>query len=74
MTAEAVLPTTKPSDVAEALVMMDTISTPGAISKLTSQLTAPSVTLVTFPFSTLRALICMAGLFQKVPGLATDCD
>ena len=60
MTAEAALPSTKPSDAAEALVMMETISTPGAISRVTSQLTAPSTTLATFPFSTLRALICMA--------------
>ena len=57
MTAEAILPSAKPSDAAEALVMMETISTPGAISRVTSQLTAPSTTFATFPFSTLRALI-----------------
>ena len=37
--------------------MIDTISTPGAISSVTSQLTAPSTTRVTRPFRTLRALI-----------------
>jgi len=37
--------------------MMETISTPGAISKVTSQLTAPWTSFVTFPLSTLRALI-----------------
>ena len=42
MTAEAILPSDKPSDAAEAFVMMETISTPGAISRVTSQLTAPS--------------------------------
>src|SRR5262249_28831366 len=61
MTAKAVLPSAKPSDLVEAFVMMETISTPGAISKVTSQLTAPSTSFVTFPFSTLRALIFMAG-------------
>ena len=61
MTAEAILPSAKPSDAAEAFVMMETISTPGAISRVTSQLTAPSTSLVTFPFSMLRALICMVG-------------
>jgi hypothetical protein len=59
MTAEAILPCTRPSDAAEALVMMETISTPGTISRVTSQLTAPSTSLVTFPLSILRALICM---------------
>ena len=57
MTAEAILPSSKPSDAAEAFVMMETISTPGAISKVTSQLTAPWTSFVTFPLSTLRALI-----------------
>src|SRR5215831_10763682 len=61
MTAEATLPSVKPSDAAEAFVMMETISTPGAISRVTSQLTAPSTTLATFPFSTLRALIFTVG-------------
>ena len=37
--------------------MIDTISTPGAISSVTSQLTAPSTTRVMRPFRTLRALI-----------------
>src|SRR5215469_12466974 len=65
ITAEATLPSAKPSDAAEALVMMETISTPGLISRVTSQLTAPSTTLVTLPFSTFRALIfIVAGLFQ----------
>jgi hypothetical protein len=61
MTADAVLPSANPSDAAEAFVMMETISTPGAISRLTSQLTAPSTSLVTFPFRMLRALICIVG-------------
>src|SRR5215831_6823777 len=60
MTADAVLPSANPSDATEDFVMMETISTPGAISKVTSELTAPSTTFVTFPFSTLRALIFMA--------------
>ena len=51
--------------------MMETISTPAAISKVTSELTAPSTSFVTFPFNTLRALIFMgAGLFQTVRGIA----
>jgi len=41
--------------------MMETISTPAAISKVTSELTAPSTSFVTFPFNTLRALIFMVG-------------
>jgi hypothetical protein len=61
MTAEAVLPSAKPSDAAEAFVMMETISTPGAISKVISQFTAPSTTLTTFPCSMLRALIFIVG-------------
>jgi hypothetical protein len=61
MTAEALLPSAKPSDATEAFVMMETISTPGAISRVTSQLTAPSTTLVTLPFSTFRALIFIVG-------------
>ena len=61
MTAEAILPSAKPSDAAEAFVMIEIISTPGAISRVISQLTAPSTSLVTFPFSILRALICMVG-------------
>jgi len=61
MTAEAILPCDKPSDAAEAFVLMETISTPGAISRVTSQLTAPSTILVTFRFSKLRTLICMVG-------------
>ena len=73
MTAEAILPSAKPSAATEAFVMMETISTPGAISKVTSQLTAPSTTFVTFPFSTLRALIFMvAELFQTARGLAIE--
>jgi hypothetical protein len=65
MTAEAILPSCKPSYATEAFVMMEIISTPGAISRVTSQLTAPSTILVTFPFSTLRALIfIVAGFFQ----------
>src|SRR5215469_399497 len=71
ITAEATLPSAKPSDAAEAFVMMETISTPGAISRITSELTAPWTSLVTFPFSTLRALIFIAtGLFQTVRGVA----
>ena len=61
MTADAVLPSANPSDAAEAFVIIETISTPGAISTLTSQLTAPSTSLVTFPFNMLRALIFIMG-------------
>jgi hypothetical protein len=61
MTAEALLPSAKPSDATEAFVMMEMISTPGAISTVTSQLTAPSTTLVTLPLSTFRALIFIVG-------------
>lgn len=57
ITAQASLPTESPRDATEGLVMIDTISTPGAISSVTSQLTAPSTTRVTRPFRTLRALI-----------------
>jgi hypothetical protein len=73
MTAEAILPSAKPGDAAEAFVMMEIISTPGAISRVTSQLTSPSMSLVTFPFRTLRALIrILAGLFHTVRGVAIE--
>jgi len=74
MTAEAILPSSKPSDTAETFVMMETISTLGAISKVTSQLTTPSTTLVTFPFSTLRALIFITGpdCFKRAVAIAIE--
>src|SRR6516225_6797313 len=61
MTAKAILPSANSSNVAEVLVMVPTISTPGAISRVTSQLTAPSTTLTTFPFSMLLSLLCTVG-------------
>jgi hypothetical protein len=55
-------------------VMIEIISTPGAISRVTSQFTAPSITLVTFPFSTLRGADFhnWAGLFQTGCGIAIE--
>jgi hypothetical protein len=73
MIAEAVLPSARPREAAETFVMMETISTPGEISRVTSQLTAPSTSFVTFPFNTFRALIFIAaGLFQTVHDIAME--
>ena len=59
MTAYAVCPLFSLSDVADSLVMDETISTPGAISSTTIELMGPFLMLLTFPERTLRALIFM---------------
>jgi hypothetical protein len=61
------LPSARPSAATEPLVMMETTFTPGAISKVTSEFTAPYTSSVTFPFSTLRALILMGPIVSDSP-------
>ena len=58
-TASASLPTAKPNFSAEALVMTETTSIPGVISKIISSLTEPMLTALTVPFKAFLALIFM---------------
>jgi len=59
ITAKASLPSAKPRDCTDVLVMMETTSTPGATSKVISQFTAPWTILITLPLRIFRALIFM---------------
>ena len=56
ITAKASRPTARSRAWTDALVIIATTSTPAAISRVTSQFTAPSTILVIRPLKTLRAL------------------
>jgi hypothetical protein len=71
ITAKASRPTASWRAWTEALVMIATTSTPGATSRVTSQLTAPSTILMIRPLRTFRALSFILWFNQKVSSQTT---
>ena len=68
ITAKASLPSVKPRDCTDVLVIMETSSTPGATSRVTSEFTAHWTIFITLPLRIFRALIFIIqdSLFRTV--------